>query len=62
MLSPKEATGDAAKASLPASSLLLNSLRQRERDLDTLDMEIQRRHLHHHLMLNSTRLVNSSPV
>ena len=36
----KEAAGAAAEGIATGSNLLLNSLRQRERDLDTLDMEI----------------------
>src|SRR4029077_6714961 len=36
----KEAAGAAAEGIATNSSSLLNSLRQRERDLDTLDMEI----------------------
>jgi phosphate transport system protein len=36
----KEAAGAAAEGIATSSSSLLNSLRQRERDLDTLDMEI----------------------
>jgi phosphate transport system protein len=36
----KEAAGAAAEGIATGSSTLLNSLRQRERDLDTLDMEI----------------------
>ena len=36
----KEAAGAAAEGIATGSSALLNSLRQRERDLDTLDMEI----------------------
>ncbi len=36
----KEAAGAAAEGIATGSSTLLNSLRQRERELDTLDMEI----------------------
>src|SRR5438270_11925825 len=36
----KEAAGAAAEGIATGSSALLNSLRQRERELDTLDMEI----------------------
>jgi len=60
----KEAAGAAAEGIATGSAPLLNSLRQRERDLDTLrSIGIStRRHYRHHLKSNPPKPANCSPV